>query len=392
MTAPPINFETPAPDANGAGVPPGLGDPWTPLVLPASADWFTKAPPPRTWLLRDARAGNAGVLPLGTVGQVIAEGGAGKTMLLAQLAVAVATGTRWLGALDVTTPGRVLLCLGEEDADEVRRRLYRACRAADAPVPPAGSIVTLPLRGVACALVESDVNGNPCGTAFGTWLRAYVATQGPWTLVAVDPLSRFAGLDAETDNAAGTRYVQALEGLAVCGPAVLGSHHTNKLARGPGGKVEPYSGRGSSSLVDGPRWVATLARERLDHGDADVNARLGRIVTLTPGSKSNVSREAAPIVLRYDGNNGGALVPLDDADHELVQAARRGDVTQAATTSQKEARTRQQDAADDAAARALLDANPGASVRTLTAILRKQLACGGTRAHAAVVRVRRGVP
>lgn len=422
-------YETPTTTANGSDEPPPgffedgapapavdepKPDAWTALVTPAPEDWFTEPPPPRTWLLRDARAGGAGVLPLGTVGQLVAEGGAGKTMLLAQLAVAVATGTRWLDALDVVASGRVLLALGEEDVDEVRRRLYRARRAVNAPTPPPDSIVTLPLRSVTCALVESDENGNPRDTAFGLWLRAFVASGGPWALVAVDPLSRFAGLDAETDNAAGTRYVQALERFASYGPTVLGSHHTNKLARGPGGKVDAHSARGSSSIVDGPRWVATLARERFDHGDANVNARLGEVVTLGLGVKSNVSRTGASIELRRDDDNGGALVPLDESDRELVKAARTGAVARRATTAQRETdreqthemrerkdterrrasavereeATRRRDADDDAAARELLSASPDARVRVLVARLKAARACGSTRALAAMHRVR----
>jgi hypothetical protein len=397
----PIDFETPAPDLNGSGEPPsGFEDdeqaereavqaaPWDALITPATADWFTKAPAPRSWLLTDSRSNGEGVFPLGIVGQLVAEGGAGKTMLLAQLAVSVATGTPWLGAIDVATKGRVLLALGEEDSDEVRRRLYRARRATNAPTPPSDSIVTLPLRGAVCALVERDDRGNPQETAFGAWLRRFVEARGPFALVVVDPLSRFAGLDAETDNAAGTRYVQALESLAAFGAAVLGSHHTNKLSRGQGGRVEPHSSRGSSSIVDGPRWVATLARERFDHGDAHVNARLGRIVTLTPGNKSNVSREAAPIELRYDGDNGGALVPLDDTDRELVRAARAGSAKKAQKRAADEGETRRLDVDDDEVARRLMTAHPDASVRALVALLKKERACGTTRAHHAIQRVR----
>lgn len=158
------------------------GDEWSSLVRPAPAVWFTEQPASRTWLLTDPRASRAsgdGMLPLGVTGQLIAEGGAGKTMLLCSLAIAVATGTRWLGTIDVATPGRVLLCAGEEDAEEIRRRLFRARRAANAPVPPTDAIVTIPLRGVACSLIESDEFHNPRETDFGIWLRD---CQGPRTV------------------------------------------------------------------------------------------------------------------------------------------------------------------------------------------------------------------
>jgi hypothetical protein len=100
-------------------------------LAPVPADWCTSAPLPRDWILRDARTpASDGVLPRGKVGMLLGEGGVSKTMALIQLGVAVATATPWLGALDVPAAGRVLLVLGEEDKEEVRRRIYHAVRAA----------------------------------------------------------------------------------------------------------------------------------------------------------------------------------------------------------------------------------------------------------------------
>lgn len=378
-----VDFSKSHNETNGTAPP----DPWSPLLSAATEEWFTKPPAAREWLLRDARHKGEGVLPLGKVGHLVAEGGAGKTMLLVQLAVAVATGTQWLDVLDVAKPGKVLLALGEEDLEEVRRRLYRARKSASTPIPTEDSIVTLPLAGCVCPLVESDENGNPRDTAFCHWLRG-VVERDSWSLVVIDPLSRFAGLDAETDNAAGTRYIQALESFAAFGPTVLDAHHTNKLARGKGGRVEAHSARGSSSIVDGSRWTAVLAREELEHDDADVAERLGQVVTLA-FVKSNYSRKAAPIELRYDQDNGGALVPLDDADREMVRTARSG-ATQAAQreASNSDARRRQAEE-DDEAARGARAAHPDAKVGDLCALVRKARGCGQARAHAAVSRVRR---
>lgn len=354
---------------------------WIDRVVPVASEWFTTAPPKRTWLLRDARADAAGVLPLGRVGQIVAEGGAGKTMLLAQLAVCVATATKWLGAFDVVSPGRVLLALGEEDNDEIRRRLYRAARAVGSTMPPDGSIVALPLAGVTCPMIETDTAGNPRETDFLRWLRGYVTEHGPWSLVVVDPLSRFAGADAETDNAAGTRYVQALESLAALGPTVLSSHHTNKLARG-GAKVDAHGARGSSSIVDGVRWVATLGREQIPIDDPDTRKRLGEIVTLS-FVKSNYSRRGEAIELRYDADNGGALVPLDDTDRAIVREARAGSSTRGAKVAQRETERdqvrelREQREADKRAAReaekiAKVAAEHLAEERALVAVLRER--------------------
>ncbi len=324
--------------------PPPQPSTWERLILPVPEAFFTTAPPSRAWLLRDSRT-RAGVLPLGKVGQCIAEGGAGKTMAAFQLAIAVATGTPWLGTFDVAIPGepgedgkrrprtgRALVIVGEEDADEAHRRLYRARRATGAPIPPHGSIVVLPLHGVPAPMLMRDDHGEPTDAPFLRWLRAYLETNGQWDLIVVDPLSRFAGPDAEIDNAVATRFVQSLESIAtLTGATVIVCHHTNKLSR-RGGAVEAVAGRGSSALVDGVRWQCSLGVERYKFDDPEAQARLGEIVTWA-NPKTNYSRRADDVLLRHDLDNGGALVPIDDADREALRDLRDAGPTRAASTA-----------------------------------------------------------
>ena len=286
------------------------------------ADTFSKAPPPREWLLSK-------VLPLGKVGMLVAEGGAGKTMALCQLALAVAAGRDWFG-MSVANPGRVLLVLGEEDTEEVRRRMYNAARSmkltGEETRNALARIVAMPLAGVPCAMLEHDERGELQPTQFPSWLTAKLKeeTPDPWRLLALDPLSRFAGADAEKDNAAATRFIQSVEALAsATGATALIAHHSNKAARGKDGDAGSTSAaRGSSALTDGVRWVATLAVETLEHEAAEARERLSRVVTLAV-TKSNYARHAEAVTLRYDNDHGGALVPLDTADLEkYVRPAR----------------------------------------------------------------------
>src|ERR1039457_3109642 len=105
----------------------------------------------------------------------------------------------WLGTFD-TRQGRVLLIMGEEDRDEVHRRVFRTSRAMNAPPIPAGSIEVIALHGVECAMLARAEYGNVVEAPFLLWLRDLL--QGStWDLIVIDPLSRFAGPDAERDNA-----------------------------------------------------------------------------------------------------------------------------------------------------------------------------------------------
>lgn len=330
------------PSSSAANDPPRA--PWADRLLSVPVAWQTTAPESRRWLLRDSRVQQAsGVLPLGKVGQLVAEGGAGKTMALVQLALAVATGTTWLGTLTTPHPGRVLLVLGEEDADEVHRRVYHAAQVAGVRYP-ADSIVALPLSGVPAPMVTQGRHGYEDGE-FLTWLREYVAT-GDWRMIGIDPLSRFAGLDAETDNAAATRFVQSLESLATVSQAtVLAAHHTNKLSRANGAHVTTASARGASALTDGVRWVATLSSERIE--DEEV---------VTVGfTKSNYGRKAEPIQLRRESRHGGALVPLDDDDRARI-ADLRAKLDPSTEAREKREERRAANDADVARRRAEVDA------------------------------------
>lgn len=400
--------ENDAPDkANGAATP----TIWDPLALVATAEFFKTKPPPRDYLLRDARREpNSGVLVRGKVAALVAEGGAGKTQSASDLAVAVATGGNWFGCIRATKPGRVLVVFGEEDKDEAQRRAYTSCLGGAAV--PAGKITYLPLHGVWCAMLERNERKNTVETAFLGWLRSYVERTGPYALIILDPLTRFAGPEAEKDNAEGTRFVQALESLVSPsgGAAIMVAHHTNKLGR-DGKPVGTAASRGSSSLTDGFRWVATMSTAEFVFTDPLVQERLGEVVTIS-FTKSNYTKKGQSIHLRR--GERGALVPLDDADLGLIREAESGAERKASKKAEREAerdRTREEraakeaaaraskdaakledrqrrDAEDDAAATRLHTANPSMALRNLIALFKRERTCGAARATDALKRVK----
>jgi RecA-family ATPase len=245
--------------------------------------WLGTQPPPRRCLLRRApKAAKAeDVYPMGKVGMLAAAGAAGKTTALVQLALSVALPQEahqeargrfdWLGEYQVATPGRVLLVLGEEDEEEAWRRLHRVAKAyglagdykrwAD---EASRRLVVVPAAGNSgLSLVRSLGGEADLRTEFARALLERLETEGKahgdWSLVILDPVSRFAGGDTETDNRAATAFVQVLETLtkAPGKPAVLVAHHTNKTSRGASGP-EATDLRGVTGLSDGIRWQAGM--------------------------------------------------------------------------------------------------------------------------------------
>jgi RecA-family ATPase len=78
----------------------------------------------------------------------------------------------------------------------------------------------------------------------------------------LDPVSRFLGADAETDNAAATAFIELLEKIIMelkGKPTILFGHHMNKSGVS-GTNTDQASARGSSAITDGIRWQLNLEK------------------------------------------------------------------------------------------------------------------------------------
>jgi RecA-family ATPase len=273
----------------------------------------------------------------------------------------------------VPAPGKVLLVLGEEDGEEVHRRVHRAAHQTGV-TPPEGAIVTLPLTGMACPMIEEGDDG-----AFLAWLREFVATTGPYALIVVDPVSRFCGQDAERDNAA-TRFCQALESLIVPsgGASVLGSHHVNKGSRGSGATVDASSPRGASAIVDGSRWTSTVGVEYIP------GVAIDTVLTFSV-AKTNYAKKPPPLELRY--SDGGVLVPLDEDDREIADKARSEADPKAKRERKREEAKSNREGEIDAAVIACVAASPGIGVTYLRVRVKAKAGCGSDAADIAIQRM-----
>jgi len=324
-----------------------IGDAWHTLgELEGEDDWFDKAPPPRAWLLElpglnGEAEPSTGMVPLGTVGMLAAAGGAGKTMALIQLALAVATGRKWLDTYTTPSPGHVLLALGEERLPEVRRRVHSAARIMQ--LTPGqkqdarGRIVILALAGKRVSFIDA---ASKRSAVLESLTKRLKSSAHEWRLIVLDPLSRFAGGETEKDNAEATAYIEEVETLTEVqgNPTVLLAPHTNKSARADDGNArEANAVRGASALTDGARWVAHLDPHR---GDSDC-------VELA-FSKHNYSPKTRSITLVRDV--GGALRPErpDERVARIKDAEDAADAAAAAKVAKAEQRKQQQAAANAA--------------------------------------------
>jgi regulatory protein RepA len=214
-------------------------------------------PPKLRWLFRDARTSKP-FMRAGKCYVLSADGGVGKGFFTLQTAVSVATGRDLFGAFRPEQSGRVALLVGEDDLPEIHHRLHRIANALGLSdlEQVRNRIGIFPLSGQQVNLLRLDEGRNPERTlVFTTLLNQLtaLAKQGDfeWSLISIDPLSRFGGSTVETDQNMATAFVAALEHLAeqLPGmPAVQVSHHSSAASV----KSGRANVRGVSGLRDVP--------------------------------------------------------------------------------------------------------------------------------------------
>lgn len=222
---------------------------------------------------------SSGFLPKSIVAMIVGAGGVGKTHLLAQLAISIATGTPFLETFTTTkhcgseNQGNVFLGLGENQYDDIHRLLFKATKHIRKKEPNLlenDQILFAASRRIAafsfCGQQASFIEDGKPSLYFREFKMRLEdkAPPGGWTLIILDPVSRLMGADAETDNAAATQFIALLEELSIDlpgNPTVLFAHHTNKSAIQAGSNQTQSAARGSSALTDGVRWQCNYSKE-----------------------------------------------------------------------------------------------------------------------------------
>ena len=225
--------------------------------------WLEKDPPKREWILRE-------IMPVGKTGMIVAPGGTGKSQLLMQLAISIATGVPLFGKYEVENTGGVMAFFAEDDDEELHRRFRNSIRdILEAPgisLDRERFMVDLQKNLFISSMVGQDVRitmSGPDGPMLTANFKRFLATakQIPdLRMIMLDPIIRFLSGD-QNDASESTRLVQAGERLSQeTGAFVLWANHANKASMRMGGDaMGQEASRGSSALTDGMRWQMNLA-------------------------------------------------------------------------------------------------------------------------------------
>jgi hypothetical protein len=213
------------------------------------------------------------MIPAGTPGVFAAVGDAGKSMLALKLANVVASyappqTTRDGPAGISDTPrffgqpivgrGTAVFLTGEDDADEVHRRLV-GVDPSGAWKAPGSRLIVHPLlsAGGARAYIASGSRGPEFTPAWHE-LRAQLEALPDLALVVLDPLTLFVGGDTN-DNAIGAALMGELNQLAAkTGAAVMLVHHFNKASKITNLADARGAILGAGAWVNNGRWGVVM--------------------------------------------------------------------------------------------------------------------------------------
>lgn len=226
-----------------------------------------------------------GIVPFGTVTKLDGDGGTGKSLLALQLAVATASGGRWIGQ-DVRQ-GRALYIGAEDDRDEMHRRLVDVTQAQGLDLSDLGALTFRSLAGKDALLAVQEGGGKntlkatPLYQAVARW----IAEHRP-VLVVLDTLSDLFGGN-EIDRTQARQFIGLLRALCI-------EHRTTIVLLAHPSLTGMSSGTGSSGST---AWSNSV-RSRLyfrrikfaegDEPDPDarelevMKANYGRIGTVYP--------------------------------------------------------------------------------------------------------------
>lgn len=196
----------------------------------------------RSWFVEGAIENNPVVLLVGPEKK-------GKSWMLADLAVAVASGTKWLGAFQANRAGKALVLDGEYGPHEYARRLARLARGRGLdPEEVFGNVLYV----FAVPLLLSKEN------AFYLQVLQEVSKREP-DVVVVDPLRNFVDGDENSTQDALEAYRNLVRFRHGC--PVVAAHHLNK--RGEMSGARAFKTR-ADMLIEGTDeeqpWYSTVGR------------------------------------------------------------------------------------------------------------------------------------
>jgi RecA-family ATPase len=272
------------------------------LQIVSAATLSAAEPPAQSWLA-------PGLIPTRNVTMLSGDGGAGKSLLMLQLAAAKATGSNWLGM--PIERGRALFLTAEDEMDELHRRVAAILRGTTAFAGP--DLVDLHLVSLdgrdAVLAAPTGKDGLLRPTAMMAKVKAAIETLRP-ALVVLDTLADLFGGD-EIKRVHARQFIGLLKGLCNdCDTTVVLLAHPSLTGMASGTGTS-----GNTAWNNSVRSRLYLERRfgknGIDEDDPDL-----RILTT---KKSNRARHGVRYVVRWASGRfvrEGVEIESREADDE----------------------------------------------------------------------------
>jgi len=245
----------------------------------------------------------------GITAMLVSPGGLGKTHILVQLGISIAVGCKWLNTYPIENKGSVFIGLGENSEDDIHRlvrkislNLHSHSDQELSLLKGAGDRISIHSF---CGIDATFIQKNQ-PTDFYYKLLKILKEKEPkdgWSCLILDPISRFLGAHAETDNASATQAIALFENLIqelVGKPTIIFGHHMNKSGL-MGIGTDQSAARGSSAITDGVRWQANLEKIRKKNAKDEDEQYEPDEILIRP-VKSNFTKVLPPQTLHKDSN------------------------------------------------------------------------------------------
>jgi len=286
-----------------------------------SGSAYAEEPGPIKWLVD-------GSIPLGVPGLVAAMGGVGKSYLLLELGMRVASGlpgpevAKPIFGGQVVDTGSVAMLTAEDTQDEVNRRL-RTLDSTKHRWSERMRVVPLLSAGGTMKLLRQTRDGTHETDEFYALLEALKGIED-LRLVVVDPLQTFVDADIQSNNQSAQDLATLLGQIsAETGATVLAAHHMKKTNKPITTVVEAREAvRGATGLVDGLRvtyclWPVedTEARQvwdDLNRNELGLRTRYER-ESVVRGAVVKANGPHNKSICIYIRNESGVLVDSTDA-------------------------------------------------------------------------------
>ncbi len=279
----------------------------------------SKEPPERDYIFKR-------LLPRKIVAALIAAGGTGKSFMAIHMAASAAAGAMLLDEFISERPIKVVFISGEDDQDELNRRLRSAIKNFSLSQQ---SLVDTNLSFIdfssSFELFTNKLNfGETSITETPAKLIKLIQDKlgDEVGLIIIDPVSRFRGGE-ENSAPDTTRFVQTIQLLSEqLNSTVLLVHHVNKNAKMNG--AGQNNARGSSALVDGVRLVMEL--------NALSDKEMKDQFNITPGTKellslsvvkSNYGKKIMPITVEKTDDGSFAPFKQERGDYRKIEVLKK---------------------------------------------------------------------